>query len=111
MKDPTLKVGICRSRHVSLLTAYPERRVLTFVQAGVIKDLVLLACVGVRPVLVHGGGPEINIWLNKLGIKAEFKNGLRVTDGKFVTLPAKLMLAMCSCVIVYQICSLLSFHM
>lgn len=49
-------------------------------KAGVIKDLVLLACVGVRPILVHGGGPEINIWLNKLGIKAEFKNGLRVTD-------------------------------
>lgn len=41
----------------------------------------MLACVGVRPVLVHGGGPEINTWLDKLGIKAEFKNGLRVTDG------------------------------
>lgn len=50
-------------------------------QAGVIRDLVLLACVGVRPVLVHGGGPEINSWLGKLGIEAEFKNGLRVTDG------------------------------
>lgn len=81
MKDPTLKVGTCRPRHLSLLTVYPDRRELTFVQAGVIKDLVLLACVGVQPVLVHGGGPEINIWLNKLGIKAEFKNGLRVTDG------------------------------
>ena len=43
--------------------------------------MVLLACVGVRPVLVHGGGPEINIWLNKLGIEAEFKIGLRVSDG------------------------------
>lgn len=31
---------------------------------------------------MHGGGPEINTWLDKLGIKAEFKNGLRVTDGK-----------------------------
>ena len=50
-------------------------------QEGVIKDLVLLSIVGIRPVLVHGGGPEINIWLNKLGIQAEFKNGLRVTDG------------------------------
>lgn len=46
-----------------------------------INDLVLLACVGIRPVLVHGGGPEINTWLAKLGIEAEFKNGLRVTDG------------------------------
>jgi acetylglutamate kinase len=46
----------------------------------VIKDLVLLSCVGLRPVLVHGGGPEINQWLNKVGIEPEFKNGLRVTD-------------------------------
>jgi acetylglutamate kinase len=51
-------------------------------QEGVIKDLVLLACVGIRPVLVHGGGPEINSWLNKVGIEAQFKNGLRVTDGR-----------------------------
>ena len=51
-------------------------------QAGVLTDLVLLACVGIRPVMVHGGGPEINIWLGKLGIEAQFKNGLRVTDGK-----------------------------
>lgn len=55
MKDPTLK-------------------------EGVIMDLVLLACVGIRPVLVHGGGPEINSWLEKLGIQPLFKNGLRVTD-------------------------------
>ena len=47
-----------------------------------INDLVLLSCVGIRPVFVHGGGPEINTWLTKLGIKAEFKNGLRVTDGE-----------------------------
>ena len=47
---------------------------------GVIKDLVLLSCVGVRPVLVHGGGPEINAWLSKLGIEPVFQNGIRVTD-------------------------------
>ena len=39
-----------------------------------------MACVGLRPILVHGGGPEINTWLDKLGIEAQFKNGLRVTD-------------------------------
>ena len=49
-------------------------------KARVITDLVLLATVGIRPVLVHGGGPEINSWLGRLGIKPEFKNGLRVTD-------------------------------
>ncbi|QIZ71011.1 acetylglutamate kinase [Oxynema aestuarii] len=46
----------------------------------VMRDLVFLSCVGVRPVLVHGGGPEINSWLGKLGIEPQFKNGLRVTD-------------------------------
>lgn len=50
-------------------------------KARVVSDLVLLATVGIRPVLVHGGGPEINIWLSKLGIEPNFKNGLRVTDG------------------------------
>lgn len=46
----------------------------------VIRDVVFMACVGLRPVLVHGGGPEINSWLDKLGIEPQFKNGLRVTD-------------------------------
>ena len=46
----------------------------------VIRDIVFLASVGVKPVVVHGGGPEINIWLTKLGIEPQFKDGLRVTD-------------------------------
>jgi acetylglutamate kinase len=46
----------------------------------VIRDVVLMSCVGIRPVVVHGGGPEINTWLDKLGIEPQFKNGLRVTD-------------------------------
>jgi acetylglutamate kinase len=46
----------------------------------VMRDVVFLSCVGLRPVLVHGGGPEINSWLDKLGIEPQFKNGLRVTD-------------------------------
>ena len=49
-------------------------------KAKVINDVVFLACVGVRPVVVHGGGPEINHWLHKLDIKPAFKDGLRVTD-------------------------------
>jgi acetylglutamate kinase len=46
----------------------------------VIRDLVFMSCVGIRPVLVHGGGPEINSWLEKIGIEPQFKDGLRVTD-------------------------------
>ncbi len=46
----------------------------------VIRDIVFLSCIGVRPVVVHGGGPEINTWLGKLNIEPQFKDGLRVTD-------------------------------
>ena len=46
----------------------------------VIRDIVFLSCVGLRPIVVHGGGPEINSWLGKLGIEPQFKLGLRVTD-------------------------------
>ncbi len=49
-------------------------------KADVMRDVVFLSCVGLRPVLVHGGGPEINTWLGKLGIEPQFKNGLRVTN-------------------------------
>src|SRR6202035_1822618 len=43
-------------------------------------DVVLLRYVGMQPVLVHGGGPEITAMSERLGIKATFKKGLRVTD-------------------------------
>jgi acetylglutamate kinase len=46
----------------------------------VMQDVATLKIVGVNPVLVHGGGPEINAYLDKLGIKSEFINGLRVTS-------------------------------
>ena len=46
----------------------------------VMQDIVLLSFVGIRVVVVHGGGPEINSWLIKLGIEPQFKNGLRVTS-------------------------------
>ena len=44
------------------------------------KDVVLLKLVGMNPVVVHGGGPQINAHLEKLGKKGEFINGMRVTD-------------------------------
>ena len=47
---------------------------------AVMGDLVLLALIGVKVVLVHGGGPEITEMLAKLGKKTEFVDGLRVTD-------------------------------
>jgi len=51
---------------------------------AVIRDIVLMNCVGIKVVVVHGGGPEINDFLNKIGKKSEFINGLRVTDEETV---------------------------
>ncbi len=50
----------------------------------VMEDIVLLWLIGVKVVLVHGGGPEINELMQKLGKKAEFVDGLRVTDKETV---------------------------
>ncbi|MDO5559175.1 MAG: acetylglutamate kinase [Oscillospiraceae bacterium] len=47
---------------------------------AVMSDIVLLSLVGVRVVLVHGGGPEINDMLGRLGIESKFIGGLRYTD-------------------------------
>ncbi len=47
---------------------------------AVMSDIVLLSLVGVKVVLVHGGGPEINDMLKRVGIESKFINGLRYTD-------------------------------
>ena len=44
------------------------------------EDVVLLASVGLRPVVVHGGGPQIGDWMHRLGKEAVFVDGMRVTD-------------------------------
>lgn len=52
------------------------------IKEQVIQDIVLMKYVGMNPVIVHGGGPAINSFLNKVGKKAEFKMGNRVTDSE-----------------------------
>lgn len=47
---------------------------------AVMTDIVLLSLVGIKVVLVHGGGPEINTMLDRVGIESKFVNGLRHTD-------------------------------
>ena len=49
-------------------------------KAGFARDVVMLKLVGMNPVIVHGGGPQIGDLLKKMGIQSEFKQGMRVTD-------------------------------
>jgi acetylglutamate kinase len=46
------------------------------------RDIALLRLVGMSPVVVHGGGPQITDMLNRMGVKTEFRNGMRVTDAE-----------------------------
>lgn len=48
------------------------------------QDIVLMRQVGMRPVVVHGGGPQISDLMTRLGKQSEFRNGLRVTDGETI---------------------------
>jgi acetylglutamate kinase len=49
-------------------------------QAGFARDIVLMKAIGINPIVVHGGGPQIGDMLTKLNIESKFINGMRVTD-------------------------------
>lgn len=49
---------------------------------NVVQDLILLSSFGVKIIVVHGGGPEINTWLDKVQIQPKFEKGVRITDHK-----------------------------
>lgn len=55
----------------------------TLIQS-VMQDIVLMKYVGIRPIIVHGGGPRITAWMDKVGKVPEFVQGLRVTDAETV---------------------------
>lgn len=50
------------------------------VMSDILEDIVLLKFVGIHPIIVHGGGPEITEKMNRMGKKSEFVGGLRITD-------------------------------
>src|SRR5437764_289301 len=51
-------------------------------KAGFARDVVMLKLVGMNPIIVHGGGPQIGDLLKTMGIESEFRQGMRVTDEK-----------------------------
>ncbi len=55
----------------------------------VMKDIALLSTLGINPIIVHGGGPEITKQMKKKGIEPKFLNGLRVTDEKIINIIRK----------------------
>lgn len=56
------------------------------------RDIALLHAVGFRPVVVHGGGPQISAMMERLGKQPEFRNGLRVTDAETIEIASMVLL-------------------
>ena len=50
------------------------------IRRGIFEDIVFLSFVGIRVILVHGGGPNISSRLKEMGIEPKFHNGIRITD-------------------------------
>ncbi len=91
MMDDSLRVSIL-SEALPYIQSFSGRKIVIKYGGSIMeeeklkkaffRDIALLSSVGVCPVVIHGGGPEINSWLNKLDISPKFENGLRVTDHK-----------------------------
>lgn len=73
---------------------------------AVMRDLVLLTTVGIKVVLVHGGGPAINKTLEQMGIESKFEDGLRVTDKDTVNVVQMVLAGKVNKDLVCQICNL-----
>lgn len=73
---------------------------------AVMRDLVLLTTIGIKIVLVHGGGPDINKVLNQMNIESKFVNGLRVTDKDTVDVVQMVLAGKVNKDLVCQICNL-----
>ncbi len=56
---------------------------------GILEDIIFLSSVGIKPVLIHGGGPRISEKMKQAGLKPKFVDGLRVTDAKTMKLVDK----------------------
>ena len=95
MTDPTLSPALKAETLVEALPYLQRYAGKTFVvkygghamgdpeaQADFAEDVVLLKAVGINPVVVHGGGPQIGAMLKRLGVESRFVDGLRVTDAE-----------------------------
>ena len=73
---------IQRFRNQVVVVKYGGNAMTADADAAFAADIVLMHSVGIRPVVVHGGGPQITDFMRRLGKEPTFKDGLRVTDGE-----------------------------
>ena len=69
------------------------------------RDIVLMKLIGINPIIVHGGGPQINNLLNQLNIESKFVDGIRVTDKKTMEVVQMVLGGLVNKEIVTQLCA------
>ncbi len=69
-------------------------------------DIILLKYIGINPVVVHGGGPQINTFLDKMNIKSNYIQGMRITDGETMDVVEMVLVGKVN----KEIVSLINFH-
>ena len=69
------------------------------------RDIVLMKLIGINPIVVHGGGPQINLFLEKLGIESKFVDGIRITDDRTMEIVQMVLGGLVNKEIVTQLCS------
>lgn len=69
-------------------------------------DIILMKYIGINPVVVHGGGPQINKFLNKMNIKSDYIQGMRITDGETMDVVEMVLVGKVN----KEIVSLINFH-
>ncbi len=69
-------------------------------------DIILMKYIGINPVVVHGGGPQINLFLDKMGIKSDYVQGMRVTNGETMDVVEMVLVGKVN----KEIVSLINFH-
>ncbi|GAB3487906.1 acetylglutamate kinase [Marinomonas epiphytica] len=89
-REPALDVAKVLSESLPYIQRYAGKTIVIkyggnamtdeTLQAGFARDIVLMKAVGIHPIVVHGGGPQIGEMLAKLNIESKFLNGMRVTD-------------------------------
>lgn len=74
------------------------------IKSTIIKDIALMKFVGFKPVVVHGGGKDINKALERVGIEPQFKDGLRVTDGETMEVVQEVLVGKVNKSLVTELC-------
>ena len=114
MKDSSLRVSVL-TEALPYIQRFAGRRIVIKyggnamvdedLKQSFARDIVLMKLIGINPIVVHGGGPQINSFLEKLDIESKFIDGIRITDERTMEIVQMVLGGLVNKEIVTQLCS------